>query len=82
MQTYRNVLPRNRDVHSPQTRDKVHWDKNRTKRSELGENIVDLIIGIRHFDRDLSEIIAMRARQNLLVMIQILRHRNQMVLDI
>ena len=48
----------------------------------LREHVVDLIVGVRHLNGDLSEIIRVRSRQNLLVVVQILRHGDQMVLDV
>lgn len=67
-----DILPWYVDVHTPQTSHQIHWNENRTQCCELGENVVDLVVRVGHLDRDLREVIGMRARENLLVVIQIL----------
>jgi len=64
------------------TGDKVHRNENRTQRSELGEHLIDLVIRVCHLDTDLGEVIRVRARQNLFVVVQVLGHRNQVVLNV
>ena len=64
------------------TSDKVHWDKDRTQCGELREHLVDLIVRVRHLDADLGEVVRVRARQNFLVVVQVLRHRDQVVLNV
>jgi hypothetical protein len=46
------------------------------------KHIIDLVVRIRHFDRDLRQVVTVRPRQDLFVVIQILCHGDQMVLDI
>ena len=70
------------DVHSPKTCDQVHRDENGTERGELREHIVNLVVRVGHLDRDLCEIVAVRSRQDLFVVVQVLGHGNQMVLNI
>ena len=70
------------DVHTPETGDEVHGDKYGTECSKLREHFVDLVIRVRHLDANLREIVRVRARQYLLVVIQVLRHRDQVVLDV
>lgn len=70
------------DVHTPETGDQVHGDEYRTKRGQLRQNVVDLVVSVCHLDRDLGKVVGMRARKNLLVVIQTLGHRDQVVLDI
>ena len=70
------------DVHSPETSDQVHGDEYRTKGGQLRQNVVDLVISVRHLDRDLGEIVGMRAGKDLLVVVQTLGHRDQVVLDV
>ena len=62
------------------TCDQVHRYEHCTERSQLGQHVVDLIIRVRHLDRDLREVIRVRPRQNLFIVVQILRHRDQVVL--
>lgn len=76
------VLTRYVDVHAPQTSDQVHRDEYGTERRELGEDVVDLVVRLRHFDGDLREVVRVRSGEYLLVVIQVLRHGNQVVLDI
>jgi len=64
------------------TGDKVHRDENRTQRSELGEHLIDLVVRICHLDTDLGEVIRVRARQDLFVVVQVLGHCNQVVLNV
>lgn len=56
--------------------------QNSTQRSQLGQYIVDLIIRIRHFDTDLREVIRVGSTENLFVMIQILSHGDEMILNV
>lgn len=56
--------------------------QHRTQSSQFRQDIVNLVIRIRHLDRDLSEVVGMRTRQDLFVVIQVLRHGDQVVLDI
>ena len=67
-------------VHAPQTRDEVHRDEHRAQRGQLREHVVDLVVRVRHLDRDLREVVRVRAREDLLVVVQVLRHRDEMVL--
>lgn len=69
-------------VHSPQTCNQVHGDKHGTQRGQLREHVVDLVVRVSHLDGDLGEIVGVRPRKDLLVVVQILGHRDQMVLDI
>jgi hypothetical protein len=64
------------------TSDKVHRDENRTQCGELREHLVDLVVRVRHLDADLGEVVRVRARQNFLVVVQVLSHRDQMVLNV
>ena len=70
------------DVHTPETGDQVHRDEYRTQSSQLRQNVVDLVVCVCHFDRNLSQVVGMRARKDLLVMVQALGHCDQVVLDI
>jgi hypothetical protein len=62
------------------TGDQVHGNQHRSERRELGEHVVDLVVRVRHLNRDLREVVRVRAREDLFVVVQILRHRDQMVL--
>lgn len=62
------------------TSDQVHGNQDSTQCSQFGKHIVDLVVGVRHLDGDLSEIVGVRARQNLLVVVQVLSHGDQMIL--
>ncbi len=64
----------------PQARDEVHRDKHCAQRGQLREHVVDLVVRVRHLDRNLREVVRVRAREDLLVVVQILRHRDEMVL--
>lgn len=77
-----DILTGDMHVHAPETRDEVHGNEHRTERGQLREHVVDLVVGVRHLDRDLREVVAVRAREDLLVVVQVLRHRDQVVLDI
>lgn len=83
------------DVHTPETGDQVHGNEHGTERSELGQDVVDLVVRVGHLDRDLREVVRVRTRENLLVVVQVLvsalspqeletytRHSDQVVLDI
>lgn len=70
------------DVHAPQTGDQVHRDEDCTERGELGEHVVDLVVRVRHLDRDLGEVVRVRSGEDLLVVVQVLGHRDQVVLDV
>lgn len=70
------------NVHTPETRNQVHGNEHRTERGELGEDVVDLVVRVCHLDRYLREVVRVRAGENLLVVVQILGHRDQMVLDV
>lgn len=60
------------DVHTPETCDQVHRNEDGTERGELREDVVDLVVCVGHFDRDLREVVGVRTRENLLVMVQVL----------
>ena len=44
------------------TGNKVHRDQYGTERGQLWEDIIDLVVRVRHFDWDLCEVIRVRAR--------------------
>ena len=69
-------------VHAPQTGDQVHWDENGTERGKLGEDVVNLVVRIRHLDRDLRKVVRVRPGKDLLVVVQVLGHRDQVILDV
>ena len=75
-ETYLNVLARYVDVHSPETGHKVHGNEHGTQSREFGEYVIDLVVCVRHFDRNLGQVVGVRARKDLLVVVQILCHRN------
>ena len=54
----------------------------RERGNDARKHIVDLVVRVGHFDGDLSEVVGVRTRQNLFVVVQVLRHCNQVVLDI
>ena len=64
------------------TGDHIHREQNRTERGHSREHIIDLVVCICHIDRDLREVVGVRAREELLVVIQALCRRDQMVLDV
>jgi hypothetical protein len=64
------------------TGDQIHWNKNSTQSGKAREDVIDLIIGISHFDTDLCEVVGMRTGQQFLVVIERLRHGDKMVLNI
>jgi hypothetical protein len=80
--THLNTFTRDMHVHTPETSYQVHRNKNGTKSSEFRQDVVDLVIRICHLDRNLSQIIRMGPRENLFVVVQVLGHGDQMVLDI
>merc|ERR1711939_19327 len=43
-----DALARNVHVHAPQTGDQVHGDEDGTERRQLGQDAVDLVVGVRH----------------------------------
>lgn len=57
-------------------------ESDEPERGKLGEHIVDFVVRVRHFDRDLSEVVGVRARENLFVVRQILRRGGDVILDI
>lgn len=61
---------------------RTYGDEDGTERRQLGQDIVDLVVGVRHLDRDLGEVVGVRARQDLLVVRQVLRARRDVVLDV
>lgn len=62
------------------TGDQIHGNKNGTERRQLRQNVVNLVVGIRHLDGNLREVVRVRPGENLLVVIKILRHSYQVVL--
>lgn len=88
----------------------THGNEHSTKRSELGEDIVDLVVGVgpregtrksvsslsrklgrpetpkgrvnAHLNRNLSQVVGMGTRENLLVVRQVLRRGGDMILNI
>ena len=56
-------------VHAPETRNEIHGDEHRTERRELREHVVDLVVRVRHLDADLCEVIGVRAREDLFVVV-------------
>ena len=62
------------------TSDQIHRDEYCTEGGEFRKNIIDLVVRVRHFDGNLCEIIGVRAREYLFVVVQVLRHCNQVVL--
>lgn len=46
------------------------------------KHIIDLIIRIRHLNTNLRQVIRMTPAQDLFIMVQILGHRDQMILDV
>jgi hypothetical protein len=94
--TFFDILTRDVYVHTPETSNQIHrtwilvtvlrtWrldsHQDSTQCCQLGENIINLIVGVRHLDRDLGEVIRVGSRKNLFVMIQILGHGDQMILS-
>lgn len=88
-----------REERSSRSRRTAYRNQNRTESSELGENVVDLVVGVgpekevshsaspnrnkdAHLDRDLSEVVGVRARENLLVMRQVLSRSRDVILNI
>ena len=63
------------------TCDQVHRYEHRTEGSQFREHVIDLIVGVRHLDRDLGEIVGVRAREDCLIMVQVLGHGDQVVLS-
>jgi len=70
------------NVHTPETGDQVHGDEHCTQRGQLRQNVVDLVVRVRHLNRDLCEVVGVRARENLLIVVQTLGHRDQVILDV
>lgn len=64
------------------TGDQVHGDKYRTQGCQFRMHIVDLVVRIRHLDGDLSKVIGVRPGEDFFVMVQVLGHGDQMVLDV
>lgn len=62
------------------TGNQVHRDEHRSERGQFREHVVDLVIRVCHFDRDLCEVVGMRTRENFFVVVQVLRHSDQVVL--
>lgn len=62
------------------TRNQVHGYKHSTQRRQLRKNVIDLIVRVSHFDGNLGQVVRVWARENFFVVIQVLGHRNQMVL--
>lgn len=52
-----NSLAGHVDVHTPETRDDVHGHDDGTESGKLGQHVIDLIVGIRHLNRDLGEVV-------------------------
>ena len=69
-------------IHPPQPRHQIHRNKHSPQRSQLRKHIINLIIRIRHLNRYLRQVVRMRSRQDLLVVIQVLGHGYQVILDI
>jgi len=64
------------------TGDHIHREQDRTERGHAGEHVIDLVVCVCHLDRDLREVVGVRAREKLFIVIQALRHSDQMVLDV
>lgn len=54
-----NVLSRYEDVHTPHSRDNVHWKNNSTQDSQFAQHICCLLLTLVHADVDLREVIRM-----------------------
>lgn len=54
------VLAWNVYIHTPYTRHQVHRDEDRTQRRQLREDIIDLVVSIRHLDRNLRQVVGVR----------------------
>ena len=67
--TYRNVLTGHMDVHTPKTSDQIHGDEHCTQCGQLRQNVVDLVVRVCHLNRDLSEVVGVRTRKNLFVVV-------------
>lgn len=64
------------------TGDQVHGDKHRTQGRQLRKHIVDLVVRIRHLDGNLSKVIGVGSGEDLFVVVQVLGHGDQVVLDV
>ena len=62
------------------TCDQVHRYEHCTERGQLGEDVVDLVVGVCHLDRDLGEVVGVRAGEDFFIVVQVLGHRDQVVL--
>ena len=76
LNTHRNVLAGNMDIHTPKASDQVHGDKDRTQSGQLRQNVVDLVVCVCHLYRDLGQVVGVRTRKNLLIVVQALGHRD------
>lgn len=77
-----NILPGNMNVHTKKTSDNVQRDNDGSEEGDLAENLVGLGSLSNTVDRQLGEIVAVGARQDLLEMRQVCHHRNNVILDI
>jgi len=69
-------------IAAERTGNHIHREQNRTERGHSREHVVDLVVRVCHLDRDLCEVVGVRAREELFVVIQALRHGDQVVLDV
>lgn len=63
------------------TCDQVHRYEHRTEGSQFREDVVDLIVGVRHLDRDLGEVVRVGAGEDFFIVVQVLGHRDQVILS-
>ena len=75
-----SLVTQNAKSSRKRTGNQVHRDQHRSECGQFGEHVVDLIVCICHFDRDLCEVVGMRARENLFIVVQVLGHGDQVVL--
>lgn len=69
-------------VHAKQTSDQIEGHKNRRKKRNLAQNLVNPIAAADMVDVNLGEVIVMHPAKQLLAMRKIIPHRDNVVLDI
>lgn len=55
------LLPRDPDVHSPETGNDIHRQDDGSEHGELAEDVCGLLLSLVHADVDLGEVVAMRS---------------------
>lgn len=76
------IRKRHPDVHSKQARHHIERDNDGREQSHLAQHTVGVCPLGNTINRDLSEIIAVRARQHLFAVAEVVHHGDNVILDI